>query len=477
MKFPFFSKADKPTVTPEVKSYSELLSPMFGFTRTASGSLLAYPMLSNQEIVQNFERIHPVYTAVTRIANAVADLPIQLINKKTQEADDEHEAFNLLQSPNRETEKTKFEIIKSFLVNYILLGNAYVITTGRQSSTPLELYSGNPLHTTYETNPSNGRLQKITFHTTSNGNTVVFNKAPDGFFYTDTKMQQLYAIHNFNSSFSPTEPVGKSEIASLTNQISLYASATIHNQSILNNGARPSGIFIAKAPNGAPAIMSDAQYQRLQQQVTESYAGANNAGRPLLLEGGLEWQSIEMSPRDLDFDNMIERAEDAIYNTLAIPTQLVKPVKTTANNMTNIRKEFYENRVLPLGDLFCSHLNNALLPRYPQGSKTAKEKYFFRINRDEIDVLIEERIKKRESVERSLVLELNEKRTILYNKPPLKHGNKVTDPNGRPIAGEDAEVIVGTATEAANAAAKASKANDSSSVDTSTPPENNDVTL
>ena len=119
-----------------------------------------------------------------------------------------------------------------------------------------------------------------------------------------------------------------------------------------------------------------------------------------------------MSPRDLDFLNMLERNEDAIYNLLGVPTQLIKPVKTTANNLVNVRKEFYENRILPLADLFYAHISNALLPRYKEGKTTAADKLEFRVNRDKVDVLLQDRIEYRKSYESSLILTVNEKRKI-----------------------------------------------------------------
>ena len=32
----------------------------------------------------------------------------------------------------------------------------------------------------------------------------------------------------------------------------------------------------------------------------ESFSGARNAGRPLLLEGGLDWKALSLSPKDMD---------------------------------------------------------------------------------------------------------------------------------------------------------------------------------
>ena len=47
--------------------------------------------------------------------------------------------------------------------------------------------------------------------------------------------------------------------------------------------------------------MSDQQFARLKSEIEEQYGGGRNAGRPLLLEGGLEWKEMSLNPKDMDF--------------------------------------------------------------------------------------------------------------------------------------------------------------------------------
>jgi phage portal protein BeeE len=47
--------------------------------------------------------------------------------------------------------------------------------------------------------------------------------------------------------------------------------------------------------------MTGEQFSRLRSELEASFAGVRNAGRPLLLEGGLDWKSMSLSPRDMDF--------------------------------------------------------------------------------------------------------------------------------------------------------------------------------
>ena len=47
--------------------------------------------------------------------------------------------------------------------------------------------------------------------------------------------------------------------------------------------------------------MSDAQFDRLKEELEQAFQGPVNAGRPILLEGGLDWKPLSMSPKDMDF--------------------------------------------------------------------------------------------------------------------------------------------------------------------------------
>ena len=40
---------------------------------------------------------------------------------------------------------------------------------------------------------------------------------------------------------------------------------------------------------------------RLKAELEASFQGRANAGRPLLLEGGLDWKPLSLSPKDMDF--------------------------------------------------------------------------------------------------------------------------------------------------------------------------------
>ena len=68
--------------------------------------------------------------------------------------------------------------------------------------------------------------------------------------------------------------------------------------------------------------MSDEQFDRLKAELDENFSGARNAGRPLLLEGGLDWKTLSLSPRDMDFVEAKSSAAREIALAFGVPPLL-----------------------------------------------------------------------------------------------------------------------------------------------------------
>ena len=83
----------------------------------------------------------------------------------------------------------------------------------------------------------------------------------------------LFHPLNDHYGMSPLEPAGAG--------IDLHNAAGAWNKALLDNSACPSGALVYTAKDGA---LSPEQYDRLKGELDESFQGARNAGRPLLLE-------------------------------------------------------------------------------------------------------------------------------------------------------------------------------------------------
>jgi HK97 family phage portal protein len=111
---------------------------------------------------------------------------------------------------------------------------------------------------------------------------------------------EILHIKNYN----PTNDwYGLSQVEPAAYSIDQHNEASKWNQSILQNGAKPCGALIVKN-EGENNNLTDEQFLRLKEQLNEEFSGSNNAGKPLLLEGGLDWKEISLSPKEMDFLEM-----------------------------------------------------------------------------------------------------------------------------------------------------------------------------
>jgi len=129
--------------------------------------------------------------------------------------------------------------------------------------------------------------------------------------------------------------------------LDLHNAAANWNKALLDNSARPSGALVYQPKDGGN--LSADQYERLKAELEAGYAGAVNAGRPLLLEGGLDWKSMGLSPKDMDFIEAKNGAARDIALAFGVPPMLIGiPGDNTYANYQEANRAFYRLTVLPL---------------------------------------------------------------------------------------------------------------------------------
>jgi len=95
--------------------------------------------------------------------------------------------------------------------------------------------------------------------------------------------------------------------------------------------------------------LSGEQFDRLRDEIAEQFSGSGNAGRPLLLEGGLKWQALSLSPADMDFIALKEGAARDIALAFGVPPVLVGlPGDATYANAREAGRALYRQTVLPM---------------------------------------------------------------------------------------------------------------------------------
>ncbi|TPP12064.1 phage portal protein [Rhizobium glycinendophyticum] len=140
---------------------------------------------------------------------------------------------------------------------------------------------------------------------------------------------------------------GFAPLAAAQVALDLHNAAGRWNKALLDNSARPSGVLVYQPKEGGN-LTAD-QYQRLKVELDEGYSGPMRAGRPLLLEGGLDWKSMGLSPKDMDFVEAKNGAARDIALAFGVPPMLLGiPGDNTYANYQEANRAFYRLTVLPL---------------------------------------------------------------------------------------------------------------------------------
>lgn len=184
--------------------------------------------------------------------------------------------------------------------------------------------------------------------------------------------------------------------------VAIHNEATRWNKALLDNSARPSG---ALALDGDGALAPE-QYDRLRDELELHFAGTANAGRPLLLEGGLKWQPISLTPADMDFAGMKAAAAREIALAFGVPPMLLGlPGDSTYANYREANRALWRLTVLPLADKLLGGIAAALSAWWP-GLKLA-------LDVDQVTALAEDRERLWAQVTAADFLSREEKREML----------------------------------------------------------------
>jgi HK97 family phage portal protein len=143
--------------------------------------------------------------------------------------------------------------------------------------------------------------------------------------------------------------------------VAVHNAASAWNRALLENAARPSGALIYRTEDGA-GLTAD-QFERLKAELAETFSGDRNAGRPMLLEGGLSWQSMSLSPADMDFAALKAAAARDIALAFGVPPMLLGlPGDNTYSNYREANRALWRLTLLPLADKVLAGLRQALKP-------------------------------------------------------------------------------------------------------------------
>ena len=206
-------------------------------------------------------------------------------------------------------------------------------------------------------------------------------------------------------SFHPADDhYGAGCLAAADQAVATHNAAGLWNRQLLENAARPSGALVYDGGDGGG--LSPDQFDRLKTELAEAYAGHANAGRPMLLEGGLKWQALSLSPADMDFAELKAAAARDVALAFGVPPMLLGlPGDATYANYREANRALWRLTLLPLADKIFAALREGLVTWFPDASLA--------IDLDRVPALAEDREKLWAQVSSASFLSDDEKRAML----------------------------------------------------------------
>jgi HK97 family phage portal protein len=155
---------------------------------------------------------------------------------------------------------------------------------------------------------------------------------------------------------------GLAPLEAAQQSLDLHNAASRWNKALLDNSARPSGALVYSAGAGT---LTQQQFDRLKEELELAFQGAANAGRPMVLEGGLDWKALGISPRDMDFIEAKQVAAREIALCFGVPPMLLGiPGDNTYANMAEANRALWRQTIVPLVRRVADDLSFWLAPAY-----------------------------------------------------------------------------------------------------------------
>ena len=312
------------TRAPEIKD--SRTGPMIALT--GSGRARWTPRDYASLATEGFGKNAVAYRCVRMIAEAAASAPLIVFADGVR--DDDHPAARLLRKPN--PEQSGAEWLEGVYGALQTAGNAYVEAVGEAA--PSELWSLRPDRVKIV--PGKAGWPEA-YEYAVGGRSVRIGREADGWM----PVMQLKLFHPTDDhyGFSPLEAAAFA--------IDVHNSSGAWNKALLDNAARQSGALVFASKDGER--LSEAQFAALKAELGEAHAGAANAGRPLVLEGGLDWKPMSMTPADMDFIAGKHAAAREIALAFGVPPQLLGiPGDATYANYREANAAFWRGTVVPL---------------------------------------------------------------------------------------------------------------------------------
>ncbi|MFT3726312.1 MAG: phage portal protein [Terricaulis sp.] len=299
---------------------------------------------------EGYARNAVAYRCVRLIAEAAASAPLKI-------GPSDHPLAELLARPN--PEQTGAELMEAFFGHLQVSGNAFLHVASLDEGGPTELYVLRPDRMSVIPGPDGW---PIGWEHRSGADARRFERDP---LSNDAPILHL-------KLFNPVDDWwGLSPMEAAAYAIDIHNAGGAWNKALIDNAARPSGALVFTGAGGVDRL-SEEQFQRLKQELEELHVGAANAGRPMLLEGGLEWRPMSLSPAEMNFAESRYAAARDIALAFGVPPMLLGiPGDNTYSNYREANLAFWRQSALPLAMKAARRLEAWLGDRWPEAGPAA----------------------------------------------------------------------------------------------------------
>ncbi|AMK18651.1 MULTISPECIES: phage portal protein [Sphingobium] len=283
-------------------------------------------------------------------------------------------------------------LIETLASHLLLHGNGYVQIMAGAEGKPAELYALRPERVSVEAD-ARGWPAAYLYRV---GDSVTRLLPEDG--AGRTSILHLKALHPLDDHY------GLGCVGAAAGAVAIHNAATVWNKALLDNAARPSGAMVYDPGDGS--VMSPEQFERVKREMEVAFSGAANAGRPMLLEGGLDWKAMSLTPAEMDFVGLKAAAAREIALAFGVPPMLMGlPGDNAYANYREANKALWRQTILPLVAKICCGLAQGLQGWWPGLSLCA--------DLDAVPALADERAILWERVASADFLSADEKKAML----------------------------------------------------------------
>ena len=331
MVFDFLKRRDSVTPGADVRVPEAKASAAGPVIAYASSGRVAWSPRDTVSLMRSGFAGNPVgFRSVKMIAEAAASLPLVL--QDSERRYETHPVLSLLARPN--SGQGQVEILEAVYAQLLLSGNAYVEAVLDDAGVAAELHVL--------------RSDRMAVVPGADGWPVAFEYSVGGKTHRFPVSDGLSTVCQIKAFHPQDDHYGLSPMQSAAAAVDVHNSASAWSKALLDNAARPSGAIVYKGGEGQGTMSSD-QYDRLLAEMESHHQGARNAGRPMLLEGGLDWKPMGFSPSDMEFQKTKEAAAREIALAFGVPPMLLGiPGDATYANYAEANRALFRLTVLPL---------------------------------------------------------------------------------------------------------------------------------